>query len=196
VSGVDLGGIASLGAFHGVNPAMGWLLAVAIGAQDASRRRLLAALGPIAVGHLAAIALTLVLVVEAKLVVSETVVRIAGAAALAAFAAWKLARQRHPRWVGMRLSARDLVAWSFLMSSASGAGLMLIPFAVDAHAAGLGFVAAATAVHAAAMVAVAGVVAVAVYEVVGVGVLRRGWVNLDRAWAYVLAVGALVTLLG
>jgi hypothetical protein len=194
VSPLDLGGIVSLGAFHGLNPAMGWLFAVALGAQEGSRRALWLALPPIALGHAVSIAVTLLVVEEARLVVPQGAVRIAGAVALAGFAVWKLVRARHPRWVGFRVRRRERVLWSLLMSSAHGAGLMLLPFAVGG-AGGLGFVAEATSVHTLAFIAVAGAAAVAVYEIFGLNVLRRAWVNLDRLWAYVLLAGAATTLL-
>jgi hypothetical protein len=204
VSGADLGGIAALGAFHGLNPAMGWLFAVALALQERSRRVLAAALVPIAVGHAAAIGLAVLAVVELQNILPAETMRIAGAAALVAFAAWKLIRNRHPRWVGFRIRPRELALWSFLMASAHGAGLMLLPFLVGVHVpagdgpipGGLEFGAAAVAVHTAAMIAVAGVMAVVVFEVVGVGILRRAWVNLDALWAASLLVGAGATLFG
>src|SRR5262249_47259513 len=130
VSLPDLGAVwpwatlALLGAFHGGNPAMGWLFAVALGFQQKSRRAVVRALLPIAVGHEGAIGLVGVF----QLLASPDVLRIVGAAALIAFGAYKLLRPRsHPRWVGMQLSLFDLVVWSFLMSTAHGAGLMLVP---------------------------------------------------------------------
>src|SRR5215212_59330 len=128
MSAWDIGALLALGAFHGINPAMGWLFAAALGIQAHSRRVLALALGPIAAGHAASMALTVLVVEELRVLASDTVIRIAGAAALAAFAAWRIVRShRHPRWVGMRLRPRELALWSFLMSSAHGAGLMLIP---------------------------------------------------------------------
>ena len=124
---------------------------------------------------------------------------------LAAFALWRILRShRHPRWVGMSLRPRELALWSFLMSTAHGAGLMLIPvmvgIGVSSHndmlmPSSLGLVTTAVAIHTAAMVAVAGGIAFLVYEFVGIGVLRRGWLNVDRIWAYALGAGAAVTLL-
>jgi len=203
VSGADLGGIAALGAFHGLNPAMGWLFAVALALQERSRRVLAAAFVPIAIGHAAAIGLAVVLVEELQQVLSTGTLRVAGAAALVAFASWKLIRDR-PRWVGFRIRPPELALWSFLMASAHGAGLMLLPFLVGVHVpagdgpipGGLEFGAAAVVVHTLAMVAVAAAVAVAVFEVVGVGILRRAWVNLDLLWAASLLVGAGATLFG
>jgi hypothetical protein len=204
VSGADIGGIAALGAFHGLNPAMGWLFAVALALQERSRRVLAGAFVPIAIGHAAAIGLAVLLVEELAQVVSTETLRIAGAAALVSFASWKLYRNRHPRWVGFRIRPPELALWSFLMASAHGAGLMLLPFLVGVHVpagdgpipGGLEFGAAAVVVHTLAMVAVAAAVAVVVFEVVGVGILRSSWIDVDRLWAGALLVGAAATLFG
>jgi hypothetical protein len=205
MTGWDLGAILLLGAFHGINPAMGWLFAVALGLQAGTRRRLAAALPPIAAGHAASMGLTVLFVEELRVFTSDTAIRIAGGALLAAFALWRILRShRHPRWVGMSLRPRELALWSFLMSTAHGAGLMLIPvmvgIGVSSHndmlmPSSLGLVTTAVAIHTAAMVAVAGGIAFLVYEFVGIGVLRRGWLNVDRIWAYALGAGAAVTLL-
>ena len=162
------------------------------------------ALVPIAVGHAVAIGIAVLAVVELQDVLSTGTVRIAGAAALVAFAVYKLWRNRHPRWVGLRIKPRELALWSFLMASAHGAGLMLLPFLVGVHVpAGDGPIpgsveagAAVVCVHTLAMIAVAGLVAVVVFEVVGVGILRRAWVNVDLLWAASLLVGAGATLFG
>jgi hypothetical protein len=133
--------------------------------------------------------------------------------ALLAFAAYKvISRFRHPRWVGMRVGPRQLVMWSFLMASAHGAGMMLVPVLVAlrgdavasamAHADHGGHMAhpmpgghdsllpalAAVGLHAAAMLVVAGTLAVVVYRFLGVEVLRRAWVNLDLIWLGALVV--------
>jgi len=200
----DGGALVALGAFHGINPAMGWLFAAAIGFREQTRRALFAALGPIAAGHAASMALTILLVEELRVVASDATIRIAAALALLAFAATRVARDhRHPRWVGMHLQNGELAVWSFLMSTAHGAGLMLIPILIGTRVEGhdhmlmvgsLAIVAAAVAVHSAAMIAVSGAAAFVVYEFVGVGVLRRGWLNLDRLWVYALAGGAAVIM--
>ena len=195
---------AGLGAFHGLNPAMGWLFAVALGLQERSREALLRALPPIAAGHALSIAVTVALIEGVQSAVSPDTVRLLGAAALAGFAIWKLVRSRHPRWVGFRIRPRELVLWSFLMATAHGAGLMLFPFLVNSGdgdsleqalsgnaAAG----ALAVAVHTGAMLAVTALAAIAVYETIGVGILRSAWINLDRLWAGALLVGAVATLL-
>jgi hypothetical protein len=205
VSSWSLGGIAALGVFHGVNPAMGWLFATAIALQERSRRALAVSLVPIAIGHLVSIGLTVLLVQELRVLTSDLDIRIAGAVALGALALWQIARShRHPRWVGMRLRKHELALWSFVMATAHGAGLMLVPFVMGFHVhaghdrmlpAGLLLTGAGVLLHVLAMVVVAGAVAFVVYEIVGVGILRRAWFNLDRLWAYALAAGAVATLL-
>ena len=197
-----------LGAFHGVNPAMGWLFAVALGLQERRRGALLQALVPIALGHEASIACA-ALAVSVLRVVAFDLVRGLGAGLLVAFGLYKLLRPRsHPRWVGMRLSLRDLALWSFLMSSAHGAGLMLMPVLLglpgpagaqdlaDLAVAEAGALQAAGAVvvHTGAMLAVMAAVALLVYEKLGVGVLRRAWINLDRLWASAVVVAGVATL--
>ena len=204
--------LLTLGAFHGLNPAMGWLFAVALGVQERRLRAVTMALGPIALGHALAISLAVVAVSMLGLVIPQRLLLALGGAALLGFAASKVAtRFRHPRWVGMRVGPRELVLWSFLMASAHGAGLMLVPVLVAQRGGGVAsalthaghtghaghqlpagteaLLPALTAVglHAAAMLAVAGVLAVVVYQKLGVAVLRRAWVNLDLVW-----VGALV----
>jgi hypothetical protein len=200
--------LAGLGAYHGLNPAMGWLFAVALGLQERSRRAVLRALAPIALGHEASIALVVLLVGGLELVAAPGVLRVAGAVALVLFGLYKFLRPRsHPRWVGMRVTPRELVLWSFLMSSAHGAGLMLFPvlLGLPAHnhadalpAVALGGVAAqdvaAVLLHTLAMLLAMGAVALLVYEKLGLGVLRRAWVNLDLVWAAAVVVAGAATL--
>src|SRR5215212_9961127 len=120
--------LALLGGFHGVNPGMGWLFAVALGLQERSRAAVVRAFGPIALGHAASVAVVVALVVGSQTWLPSGVLRIAGGVALVLFGLYKLlAPMSHPRWVGMRVNGRDLVAWSFLMATAHGAGLMLVP---------------------------------------------------------------------
>ncbi|MCF0093864.1 hypothetical protein [Micromonospora sp. MH99] len=199
--------LAALGAFHGLNPAMGWLFAVARGLQERSRMALLRALPPIAAGHLASVAIVAALVTATRSVTASTALAVVGGLLLVGFGLWRLLSERHFRWAGMRLSAAQLTGWSFLMSSAHGAGLMLLPVLVaepvpgghSGHlaAAPLGALPglAAAGVHTVAMLGTALVVAVLVYQVLGVGVLRRAWFNVDRLWAGVLVAAGLVTLI-
>jgi hypothetical protein len=178
-----------------------------------------AALGPIALGHALAIGLAAVLVGMLGVVIPQRALLALGGVALLGFAAYKVAtRFRHPRWVGMRVGPRELVLWSFLMASAHGAGLMLVPLIIQlrgegiagalAHAGHLGHVGhqssaasdavlpalAAVGLHSVAMLAVAGVLAVVVYQKLGVEVLRRAWINLDFVWVGTLIVAGSIAL--
>jgi len=130
--------ILLLGAVHGINPAMGWLFAVSLGLQEGRGSATWRALGPLALGHALAIAATLLAAALIGLVVPIELLRWIAATALLAFGVRSLIRHRHPRLAGMKVCARDLTVWSFLMASAHGAGLMVLPFVlrlveVDAH---------------------------------------------------------------
>src|SRR5262245_1226386 len=120
--------LAGLGLFHGLNPAMGWLFAVALGLHRGSQRIVLLSLVPIAVGHAAAVAAVLLAVLALGLVVDHTMLIRLAAIVLIAWAAWHAlyGHQRRVR-VGMQTRLLGLVLWSFLMASAHGAGLLLIP---------------------------------------------------------------------
>lgn len=207
----SLAALVVLGAFHGLNPGMGWLFAVARGMQERSRARVLESLPAIAAGHAASVAVVVTLVLATRSVLATRVVAIGGGVLLAGFGLWRLLSTRHLRWVGMRLSLWQLTCWSFLMSSVHGAGLMLLPLLTSDGTAALpsghehGFGSGAgttlstgvfvTGVHTLAMFTVAGTIAVLVYEVVGLTVLRRTWFNLDRVWAFVLIAAGATTLL-
>lgn len=208
--------LIGLGAFHGLNPGMGWLFAVAIGFQERSRGALLRALGPIALGHALSVAAAAVLVTLTQTVVAASVIAIVGGVLLVGFGLYRLLSKRHFRWVGMKLSAWQLTSWSFLMSSVHGAGLMLLPVLIGTSLSGnphaghggsalasisgpvdgatgvIGGIVRAlvvTGIHTVAMVAVAGAIAILVYQVVGLRILRSAWINLDRVWAIAL-IGA------
>ncbi|MFB9835423.1 hypothetical protein [Actinoallomurus acaciae] len=202
--------LVALGAFHGLNPGMGWLFAVARGLQERSRALVLQSLPAIAAGHAASVFVVAVVVTLTGSVLTSRVVSIGGGAVLVGFGLWRLLSSRHFRWVGMRLSLWQLAGWSFLMSSAHGAGLMLLPVLTHgsvavphAHAHGItggagDAVSAAifvTLVHTIAMLTVAGIIAVLVYEVVGLTILRRAWFNLDRLWAAALIAAGATTLI-
>ncbi|MGI5245880.1 hypothetical protein [Dactylosporangium sp. CA-139066] len=195
----------AMGAFHGLNPGMGWLFAVAIGFQERSRLAMLRALAPIAAGHAASIFVIAGLVAALQSVIATRAVAIGGGAVLVAFGLWHALSQRHFHGAGLRLTPLQLTGWSFLMSSIHGAGLMLVPILVAGaaapgphahHAAATplwgGFL--ATAVHTAAMVTVAGGVALLVYQAVGLRILRSNWVNLDRVWAFALVGAGIATV--
>jgi hypothetical protein len=211
VSWGQLAALAGLGAFHGLNPAMGWLFAVARGMQERSRAVLLKSLPPIAAGHLASVAIVASVVSATESVVAANVVGVAGGLVLVGFGLWRLLSERHFRWAGMRLNSRQLAGWSFLMSSAHGAGLMLLPvLATTAVAGGMHHMApgtrmdgtpaaaleglAAAGVHTLSMFAVMAACAIGVYEFVGVNVLRRAWFNVDKLWAAVMVAAGALTI--
>ena len=198
--------LAGIGAFHGLNPGMGWLFAVALGMHRASRRVVLASLAPIALGHALSVAAVVLLVVGFGTVVDHRWIEIAGGLALLGWAAWLWRYgHRHRVRVGMTTGMAGLFLWSFLMATGHGAGLMLVPVVlplclaagpgVELTAAGsLPVALAAVAVHTAAMLAVTGAIAVAVYEWIGVAFLRRGWFNFDRLWLAALVVAGVILL--
>src|SRR3712207_5750159 len=210
-----------LGAYHGLNPAMGWLFAVGLGLQEGRREAVIRAFWPIALGHAAAVTVVAAAILTAQVMVPLGVLKYIGAGALILFGLYKLIRRKHPRWVGMRVGFRDLTAWSFLMASAHGAGLMLVPVLLKlsgtmqemehgaheahehwGHSVHL-FLAnpavladfAAVGLHTLAMFAVMAAVAVVVYDRVGLMILKRTWFNLDLVWAGALVVAGVVTLI-
>jgi hypothetical protein len=208
--------LVALGAFHGINPGMGWLFAVALGLQERRLGAVTRALGPIALGHALAIGAAALAIVTLGVVIPQRLLLTLAGALLLGFAAYKVAsRFRHPRWVGMRVTPRQLVLWSWLMASAHGAGLMLIPVLIElrgegvpsalAHASHPGHhmpgasdallpALAAVGVHSAAMLAVAALLAIVVYQQLGVEILRRAWLNLDLIWVGALAVTGTIAL--
>jgi len=194
-----------LGAYHGVNPGMGWLFAVALGLQRQSGRAVWQSLAPIAAGHVAAIGLTLLLAALVGAVLPILYLRIAVALLLVGFGVVRIAGRGHLRWGGMRVGFRDLTIWSFLMASAHGAGLMLLPVVLglpapaghEMHAGlpGAGTQIAALALHTAGYLLLTGAVAWVVYAKLGLSMLRRAWFNLDLVWAMALIATAGLTLM-
>jgi hypothetical protein len=191
--------IAGLGVFHGVNPAMGWLFAVALGLHRGSRAVVLASLLPIALGHLLAIAAVAASLVLLGPLVDGTLLRRAAGILLIAWAVFHLLRgSRHRVRVGMTTGAAGLALWSFLMANAHGAGAMLVPALIPlciagAPAASPRLALAAVLLHSVAMLIVMAAIAVAVHQWLGVAVLRRGWINFDILWIACLGTtGALL----
>ena len=207
------GALLSLGALHGLNPGMGWLFAVALGTQQADRRAVWRALGPLALGHALAIAAAVALALGLGVVVPSGVVRWGAAALLVGLGVWQLRGHRHMglgRWrVGLRASGRELTVWSFIVATAHGAGLMAAPIALRAvqsgslghadHASHASPALAtavsvdwptlwATGVHTAGYLVVTAVLAVVVYERAALHLLRRAWINIDLVWAAALVL--------
>jgi hypothetical protein len=200
-----------LGAYHGLNPAMGWLFAVALGMQEQSGKAVARSLLPIAAGHALAVGSVVLIAVLLGIALPLAVIRYFVAAVLVGLGIYCLVRHQHPRWVCMQVGFRDLTLWSFLMASAHGAGLMVVPLllrsntaeaqsrmashdhmlpAVSPAAAML-----ATGVHTIAYLAVTGLVAWVVYRKFGLALLRRAWLNFDLVWAAALVVTGLATVL-
>jgi hypothetical protein len=180
------------GAYHGLNPGMGWLFALALGLQQKSERAIWRSMLPITTGHAASIIIVAALVLVAGHWLSITRLRYLAAIVLLAFAVFKLFNTyRHPRWVGMRVGMKDLFFWSFLMAAAHGAGLMVAPTLLEVGHAAAGPTAGvimAILLHTTAMLTVMLVTALVVYRKLGLTILRRSWVNFDVIWAVALFI--------
>jgi hypothetical protein len=211
--------VFALGLFHGLNPAMGWLFAVALGLQEQKRAAVLRALLPIALGHALSIGIIIGAVLVARISLPHSTLKFAAAGILFAFGLYRLFRSRHPNWVGMRVGFGDLTLWSFIMASAHGAGLMLIPLFLKSADAPLGTAASpmgshmhsmsgfgfgnvsspsllsgSIVVHTFGYLLATGVVAMLVYEKLGVGLLQHAWFNIDLFWMLALMIAGLFIL--
>jgi hypothetical protein len=197
MSGLELGPIlalAGLGALHGLNPAMGWLFAVALGLQEKRGRAVWRALPPLALGHAASVAAVVAVAVLLGAFIPLEALRWAVALVLLGFGVDRLVRgHRHLRYGGMRASRTDLAIWSFLMATAHGAGLMVLPFIVGGPASGAASMSAgAHAGHAGHAVNAAGM------EVAQAGILAGQTAGLVasaiHALSYLLVTGVLAVL--
>jgi hypothetical protein len=203
--------VAALGAYHGIDPSMGWLFAVALGLQERSRARVIWSLFPIAAGHLISIGVVVALIAGLRAYVALSLLRPVGAGALIAFGLFRFIWPRaHPRWVAMRVNALELGFWSFLMATAHGAGLMLFPILMDMtppaaaghmhHMPALPHVSpilqaiAVVILHTSALFVVMGTIAVVIYDRIGLAILRSAWINLDTIWASALIAAGLLSL--
>jgi hypothetical protein len=202
--------LMALGAFHGVNPGMGWLFAVALGMQERRRGVVLRALVPLGAGHALAVAGAVGAALAMGAVIPIGALRWSIAGVLVSLGVMRLFRHRHPRWAGMRVGMGGLTVWSFMMATAHGAGLMVVPVFMDMSKAGggghmhhmpaaagtnMGAALLATGVHAVSYLAVTAFIAVVVFEKLGVGILRRAWLNLDLIWAGALVATGAMTLM-
>ena len=209
------GMLALLGAYHGLNPSMGWLFALSLGLQEKRRTAVILALIPIALGHAAAIAPALLLFHFIQHFLPITLVKYVVAAILLSLGLYRLLRASHPRGAGMRVGSRDLFFWSFLMASAHGAGLMLIPVLMAEPSSArihsmaqmnggspdgvtTAVLTAAVLIHTTSMLLVAGAIALIffeTYEKTGLRLLQHAWFNFDLLWAVALLVAAGAALL-
>jgi len=206
--------LALLGAYHGLNPAMGWLFALALGLQEKRRSAVIGALLPIALGHAAAIGVAILILVFLQRLIPIHILKWPLAAVIFGIGTYRLFRASHPRGAGMRVRPHDLVVWSFLMASAHGAGLMLVPvlqarpMASMHHAMAGAMIGSGLPlnvnvilllilVHTATMLIVAGVLAVVFFEAydkAGLRILRHAWLNFDFIWAVALMMAAIAIL--
>src|SRR5262249_2562628 len=202
--------LLALGMFHGVNPGMGWLFAVALGMQEKSHRAVVRALLPLGTGHALAVGGAVLIAMLVGAVVPLGYLRWLVAGILAVLGASRLYRHRHPRWASMQVGPWKLTLWSFLMASAHGAGLMVVPVflslatvhaesgchagdAAAVHAPGAALL--ATSLHAAGYLIVTALVALVVFHKLGLSLLRRAWFNLDLIWAGALIATGCLTVL-
>jgi len=210
--------LAALGAGHGLNPGMGWLFAVALGMQEGGSRAVWRALSPLALGHALAVGATVLAAAAlGRLLPPEALEWIVGGLLLG-LGTLRLLRHRHPRYGGMRVGFRELTTWSFLMATAHGAGLMVLPLLVGhpgvgrgpglsgAHATHLAQASVlpmsdhlgtglwATAMHSAGYLLVTGLIAMVVYRKLGLRMLRTLWFNLDLIWGGALVLTGILTL--
>ena len=200
-----------LGAYHGINPGMGWLFAVALGMQEQKGSAVVRSLIPIAIGHALAIGSVVLTAAVLGMTLPLAAIRHSVAAILIGLGIYSLLRHQHASWVRMQVGFRDLTVWSFLMASAHGAGLMVVPVLLRSNTveaqgqmAGHNPIAPAgsplagmlaTAVHSIAYLAVTGLFAWVVYRKLGLALLRKAWFNFDLIWAAALVATGLITLL-
>jgi hypothetical protein len=200
--------VVASGLYHGVNPGMGWPLAVSAGLMERSPRALVAALWPLTVGHLLAMLVVILpFALLAAIVEWQQLIQIGASLLVIGFGVFRLVNRRHPR-VLARIRPTQLGLWSFAVAIAHGAGLMLVPIYLglcrvadpdNGHEAARALINAnldmavlVSVVHAVAMIAAGGFLAWLVYRYLGLRFVSRSWFNLDATWAFSLVlVGAL-----
>jgi hypothetical protein len=194
-AGLWLAVVAS-GLYHGANPGMGWPLAVSAGLMERSPRALVAALGPLTLGHLLAMVVVILpFALLVTLVAWQQPIRVGASLLVIGFGVFRLVNRRHPRALA-RIRPTQLGLWSFAVAIAHGAGLMLVPIYLGlCRAAGsdqpagtliggeLGISVLVSVVHSLAMVAAGGAFAWLVYRTLGLKAVARSWFNLDAVWA-------------
>jgi hypothetical protein len=205
-----------LGAYHGLNPGMGWLFAVARGMQEHATRAVIRTIVPITLGHALSIGLVIALAGLIQTVLPLGYVRFVVALALISLGVFRLLRRKHFAWGGMQVGFRDLTFWSFLMASAHGAGLMVLPLILHpaltdampasgmppghehsmlmASGQGPWTGISATLIHTLGYLIVTALIALLVYQKFGLALLRKGWFNLDLIWAAALIVTGCIAL--
>jgi hypothetical protein len=200
--------VVASGLYHGINPGMGWPLAVSAGMMEKSSRALFAALCPLWLGHLMAVLLVILpFALLVSLIEWQRQIQFGASILVIGFGVFRLLNQRHPRALA-RIRPTQLALWSFAIAIAHGAGLMLVPIYLGLCKAGdvdAGHVAAATLIntnlgmamlvsvaHSTAMIAAGGCAAWLVYRYLGLKFVARSWFNLDAVWAIsLILVGAI-----
>ncbi len=211
IEGAALWLMLALGAYHGINPGMGWLFAVSLGLREKNGAAVAKSLVPIALGHALAVGAVVLAGALLGIVMPAGAIAYLVATVLIVRGIHILVRHRHPRWVRMQVGFRDLATWSFLMASAHGAGWMVLPALLNSPGVGaagqIGFhdhgamaggpvdAVLATAVHTIGYLAVTGLVAWVVYRKLGLALLRTAWFNFDLGWGVALVISGIVTLL-
>jgi hypothetical protein len=206
-AGLWLAVVAS-GFYHGVNPGMGWPLAVSAGLMGRGRRDVVAAMAALAAGHLVSMLVILLpFALMTALLNWQREIRIGASLAVIAFGAFRLVNQRHPRALA-RIRPTQLVLWSFAIATAHGAGLMLLPIYLGicsteeldtAHQASsilmgrnLTTAVLVSILHTLSMVTAGVVMALLVHSWLGLKFLSRSWFNLDFVWAVsLILIGAI-----
>lgn len=201
-----------LGCYHGINPGMGWLFAVALGLQERRRSAIFAALPPIAIGHVASVVGIIAVAALLQATLPQVYLKYGAASILIGFGLYRGLRARHFRWVGMRVGFFGLVAWAFLMATGHGAGLMLLPFLlplasknlqqlpmprmpiVQSHPVPVQLWLVAVGVHTFGYLLTMTIVAIIVYEWLGLQILRKAWLNFDLVWAAALVISGAIVL--
>lgn len=202
--------VVASGIYHGVNPGMGWPLAVSAALMDRNRGSLIRALLALAAGHLLAMAATL-FPFSALLILVEwqRAIQIGAACLVIALGVYLIFNRRHPRFLA-RVSPSQLSLWSFLAAMAHGAGLMLLPIylgicttvetnvgqsaASDLMGGRTGTAALAALVHTLAMTLSGGLLAICVHRWLGLQFLSKSWFNLDVIWASSLILVGTISL--
>jgi hypothetical protein len=202
--------VIASGLYHGANPGMGWPLAVSAGLMERSSRALVAALGPLAAGHLLAMLLVMLpFALLVALVEWQRQIRIGASLLVIGFGIFRLVDRRHPRALA-RIRPTQLGLWSFTVAIAHGAGLMLVPIYLGLcrqadldkghEAAGtlinanLGMAALVSIVHTSTMITAGGFLAWLVYRYLGLKFVSRSWFNLDTSWAVSLVLVGTIAL--
>ncbi len=208
-AGLWLAIIAS-GIYHGINPGMGWPLAVSAGLMDKNPRALMATFWPLSLGHVLAMLLVILpFSLLITLVYWQRQIQVGASLLVIGFGLFRLLHQRHPRALA-RIRPTQLGLWSFAVAIAHGAGLMLVPIYLglcqttgldQGHAAAgtlisadLGMAVLVSVVHSAAMIAAGGLTAWLVYRYLGLKFIARSWFNLDITWAVSLVLVGAVSL--